>query len=351
MDLDAFYASVEECKDPSLRGKPVVVCVYSARGGDSGAVGTANYEARKSGIHSGMSIAQAKRLNPDAVFLPVNFDLYWSISDRIMGVLRGYADSFEQVSVDEAFLDVSSRLTGFDGAKRLAVKIKKEIVDKEKLTCSIGIGPNKLIAKMASGVKKPDGLTAIRQEEVVDFLKPLKLTKLWGVGEKTEAKLNEMGVSTVGELGGIEAARLVEVFGKAKGVWLHQASKGLDFSPVEERKEKEQMGRMTTFEEDTRDLDTVSEKLEDMAGDVFARVKEKKLLFKTVTITAITEDFRTHTRSRTLSNPAGDLETIKKVSNDLMRIFLDGTDLSLRRAGVRVSGFSQRSGQKTLFEF
>lgn len=351
VDMDSFYASVEERENPDLRGKAVAVCMFTPRGEGGGAVTTANYTARESGIHSGMSCSKARKLDPDAVFLPVNFDLYWDVSDSIMEILRGFADSFEQVSVDEAFLDVTSKVAGFDDAAKLAMQIKGEVLDKERITCSVGVAHNKLIAKMASGVRKPDGLTVIRPGEVLGFLNPLELTKLWGVGRKTEARLNEMGVSTAGELGGIEAARLVEVFGKAKGVWLHQASRGLDYSPVEERKEKEQMGRMTTFEKDTRDLDTVSEKLEDMARDVFARVEEKKLLFKTVTVTAITADFRAHTRSRTLSNPADDLETIKRVSNDLMKIFLDGTDLSLRRAGVRVSGFSRKSGQKTLFEF
>ncbi|MFQ5887527.1 MAG: DNA polymerase IV, partial [Candidatus Hydrothermarchaeales archaeon] len=199
IDMDYYYAAIEERENPDLKGKAVAVCMFTPRGEEGGAVTTANYEARKSGIHSGMSYSKAKKLDPDAVFLPANFDFYWSISDRIMGILREYADNFEQVSVDEAFLDVSSKVKDFDGAKRLAVEIKKEVFNKEKLTCSIGIGPNKLIAKMASGVKKPDGLTAVRPEEVVDFLKPLGLTKLWGVGKKTEARLNEMGVSHVGE--------------------------------------------------------------------------------------------------------------------------------------------------------
>jgi len=351
VDMDSFYASVEERENPNLRGKAVAVCMFTPRGEEGGAVTTANYTARESGIHSGMSCSKARKLDPAAVFLPVNFDLYWIVSDNIMGILSGFADSFEQVSVDEAFLDVTSKVVSFDDAAKLAMQIKGAVLDKERITCSVGVAHNKLISKMASGVRKPDGVTVIRPEKVLSFLNPLDLTKLWGVGKKTDARLNDLGISTVGELGEIEAARLVEVFGKAKGVWLHQASKGLDYSLVEERKEKEQMGRMTTFEDDTSDLDTVSEKLEDMALDVFARVNEEKLLFKTVTITAITTDFRTHTRSRTLSNLAGDLETIKRVSNDLMRIFLAGTNLSLRKAGVRVSGFSRRSGQKTLFEF
>ncbi|MFQ5976116.1 MAG: DNA polymerase IV [Candidatus Hydrothermarchaeales archaeon] len=351
IDMDYYYAAVEEREDPDLKGKAVAVCMFTPRGEEGGAITTANYKARESGIHSGMSCSKARKLDPKAVFLPVNFDLYWSTSDRIMEILGGYADNFEQVSVDEAFLDVSSKVNDFNRAKKLAVKIKKEVFDKEKLTCSIGIGPNKLIAKMASGVIKPDGLTVIEPDEILDFLKPLKLTKLWGVGKKTEAKLNEMGVSTVGELSEIEVGRLVDVFGKAKGVWLHQASKGIDNSPVEERKEREQIGRMTTLEEDTRDFDAISEKLEDMAQEVFAKITEKKLMFKTVTITAITQDFKIHTKSRTLPNPTDDFETIKRVSRELMAVFLDGSDLKLRRVGIRVSGFSQKRVQKTFFEF
>ncbi len=352
VDLDAFYASVEEREDPTLKGKPIVICMFSARGGDSGAVATPNYEARKKGIRSGMSIKQAKRLSPDGIYLPARRDFYEMVSEKIMDIFRGYADSFEQVSIDEAFLDVSIETNGdFNKGKSLAKMIKREVKKKENLTCSVGIGPNKLISKIAASMEKPDGLTLVRPEEVEGFLYPLDVTKLWGVGGKTKDALDEIDVKTVGELAKVDLPKLVEKFGNAKGQWLYNASKGIDNEPVKKRGEQEQIGRITTLEEDTRDPGVIALKISELANEVYEIVKERGKLFRTITFYAVTKDMKGHTKSRTLGMPGSDLSLIIETVRELIGDFLSENDLPLRRAGIRVSNFSKPSGQKTLFEY
>ena len=352
VDLDAFYASVEEREDPSLKGKPVVVCMFSARGGDSGAVATPNYVARKSGVHSGMSIAQAKRLSPDAVYLQARRDFYSMVSESVMSILRSHADEFEQVSIDEAFLDVSETAKGsFKKGIAIAKRLKKEIRQKERLTCSVGIGPNKLIAKMAASVKKPDGLTVVNQVDVREFLRPLDVIKLWGVGGKTKEALTGLGIETIGELSEAELPRLVEFFGKSKGKWLYNASKGIDEEPVSERGEREQIGRITTLEEDTRDLEVIIRKIDELSEEVYEMVKERGALFRTVAFYAVTADMKGYSRSRTFSMPTLESSAIKETGRELIKAFLSENQQLIRRVGIRVSSFSLPTGQKTLLQF
>ncbi|MFQ5801067.1 MAG: DNA polymerase IV [Candidatus Hydrothermarchaeales archaeon] len=352
VDLDAFYASIEEREDPSLRGKPVVVCMFSARGGDSGAVATPNYEARKAGIRSGMSIKQAKKREPDAVYLPARREFYFSVSDNVMKILRSYADAFEQVSIDEAFLDISRTTNGdFDKSVKIAKRVKRKIKRKERLTCSIGVGPNKLIAKMASSVKKPDGLTVVRPADVEGFLGSLDVIKLWGVGGKSKKALKDIGVETIGELAKVELSKLVGIFGKAKGQWLYNASRGIDEEPVQERGEREQIGRITTLEEDTRNFETIAGRINDLAEEVHERVVEREAMFRTITFVAVTDDLKGHTKSRTLAAPTDELKAIQDTGEELIRTFLSENELLIRRAGIQVSNFTKPTGQKTLLQF
>ncbi|MCS6768241.1 MAG: DNA polymerase IV, partial [Candidatus Nitrosocaldus sp.] len=213
VDLDYFYAQCEELRRSDLRDKPVVVCVYSARGGDSGAVSTCNYKARAYGVKAGIPIVQAKRLLkdvPDAVFLPVDEPYYTDISEMVMGILRASADAFEQVSIDEAYMDVSMRCSNFDDARELATRLKDEIRGSIGLTCSIGVGMNKLIAKMASEHRKPDGLTVVRPEDVQGFIGPMSVGRLLWVGRRTEERLNAMGIRTIAELANVSIDMLID---------------------------------------------------------------------------------------------------------------------------------------------
>ncbi len=351
VDMDYFFAQCEEMEHPEIKGRPVVICVYSGRSEDSGAVSTSNYEARKFGIKAGIPISRAKKLAPEAVFLPVNMELYRSISDEVMEILKGYCAKFEQESVDEAFCEISSKVPDFNEAKLLAIRIKDEIRQKVGLTCSIGIGPNKLVAKIASDYRKPDGLTVVRPEEVSQFLSTLKITDLIGVGKKTGDRLNELGVKTIGDVSKLSGDELTREFGQAKGAWLKQASFGIDDSLVEEREGTEQIGRITTLKEDTGDLNVIFEVVNELSEDVFRKLEARRLSFKSVSFVAISTDFKTRTKTLTLGAPAKDLDTIGATAHELAKEFLAEHSVTLRRVGVRISNFVEEKGQRTLGDF
>jgi DNA polymerase IV (archaeal DinB-like DNA polymerase) len=224
LDMDHFYTAVEERERPEIQGNPVVVGANPKSGKGRGVVSTSNYIARKAGVRSGMPISHAWRLCPEAVYLPPNFPLYIKVSEEIMAIAREFAGKFEQWGIDEAFMDVSDKVRDYAEAETLALQIKQEIKAKENLTCSIGIGPNKLIAKVASDFQKPNGLTVVREEETELFLAPLPVRKLLWVGRKTEAKLKALGVNTIGELAKYDSSRSQILFFICRGeiLVLHQ---------------------------------------------------------------------------------------------------------------------------------
>ncbi len=220
VDFDYFFAQCEELRNPTLKDKPVVVGVYSGRTEESGAVSTSNYVARKYSVKSGMPLFLAKRKleGTDAVFLPVDYEYYEQISDRVMQILRGYATSFEQVSVDEAYLDVTAQVQGsFENSKAYAQKIKADTKNQVGISFSVGVGPNKLVAKIACDSQKPDGLTIVKPEEAQSFLSPLPVDRLLGVGKKTSVKMDSLGIKTIGDLAKYDVQRLIEIFGKTLG--------------------------------------------------------------------------------------------------------------------------------------
>lgn len=358
VDMDYFFAAIEERENPELQGKAVVVCMFSGRSGLSGAVSTCNYIARESGVRAGMSCSRAKKLNPEAVFLPVRKDFYISVSDRVMEILRSYADAretgdvFEQISIDEAFLEITEKTGGdFSLASEIGNRIKNEIKDKEKLTCSVGIGPNKLIAKMASSVQKPDGITVISPDRVESFLWPLKVSKLWGIGSVTAGKLHEMGIVTIKDLAEHDVIDLISTFGKTRGVWLKQAAAGIDDSPVKERDGSEQIGRIATLPEDTLDISPIFQLIDRLAGDVISKLGSRELSFRTVTVTVINSKFRMYTKSRTLNHPAYSKETLLEVAREILGEFLSESQIEFRRIGIRVGELQKRMGQKSLFDY
>ena len=356
VDMDAFYAQCEEKRNPSLRGRPVVVCVYSGRTEESGAVSTANYLARSLGVHSGMPIYQAKRIlrnQPNAVFPGVDHDYYSEVSDRIMESLRVRSDQLEQMSVDEAYLDVTTRVEeDFKLGKELAGEIKRAILAQEGLTCSVGIAPNKLVAKMAADSKKPDGLTLIRPEEVVSFLSPLSVGKLYGVGVKTETRLKGMGINTVAELANHDTSKLSEIFGRNQGTYLHQAALGIDEEVVSSDYERKQIGRIVTLKENSRDPEKILPVLENLAEDLHRSARSEGVRFRSVGVTAIMEDLSTHSKSKTLPVDVENREEIIIVSRELLPLLLtEIPNLAVRRIGLRLSGFSKISGQAPLTDF
>jgi DNA polymerase IV (DinB-like DNA polymerase) len=346
MDMDHFYTAVEEREHPEYKGKPVVVGADPKEGKGRGVVSTSNYEARKAGVRSGLPISRAWKLCPEAVYLPPNFPLYINVSIEIMNIARKYADKFEQWGIDEAFLDVSTRVKDYAEAEALAKQIKREIREKEQLTCSIGIGPNKLIAKIASDIQKPDGLTTVKEDQVQAFLAPLPARKLLWVGRKTESKLKTIGITTIGDLARYDPTVLAETFG-VMGTQMHLMARGIDRSEVEQRTEVKSISHETTFEEDTDDADTVLTALDALSEEVAKETLNQNLFFKTVTIKMRYENFETHTRSKTLPFMTNRPQDLKKTSRELLQTYLK-QGRKIRLIGVRVSSFVKGEKQKTL---
>jgi DNA polymerase IV (DinB-like DNA polymerase) len=346
LDMDHFYTAVEEREQPEVRGKPVIVGADPKEGKGRGVVSTSNYIARKAGVRSAMPISQAWRLCPEAVFLPPNFPLYIKVSSEIMDIVRKYADKFEQWGIDEAFLDVTSKVKDFAEAKDLARQIKKETKEKENLTCSVGIGPNKLVAKIASDFQKPDGLTVVRAEEVENFLAPLPVRKLLWVGRKTEARLKTLGVNTIGDLARYDPSTLTSMFGVI-GLQMHLMAKGIDRSEVEERVGVKSVSHETTFEEDTENLTVILQVLDTLCISVQKETENQRLLFKTVTLKIRFEHFETHTKSRTLPFLTNRLYDLQKNAKELLTPYLH-ENRKVRLIGVRVSSLVSTEKQKTL---
>lgn len=351
VDMDAFYAAVEERLNPDLRNLPVVVGADPKSGAGRGVVTTANYTARQFGIRSALPISRAWRLAeaargrgaPATLFLQPNMPLYREVSGRIMQILQRYADTFEEASIDEAYLDVSS-LDSFDAARRRMLALKDEIREREGLGCSVGIGPNKLIAKIASGRHKPDGLTIVRPAEVGVFLAPLPVRVIPGIGPKSEHFLREKSLRTVEDLRRIPQSALVEWFGRW-GARLFQRARGIDESEVSNEWIRKSLGEQETLEEDTRDQKEVTERLERMAARIVAELREKEFKgFRTVTITVRFGDFQTRNRSHTVKDgirmDEDPLPRLKQIALSLVLPFFDAREnprgKPIRLIGLRV---------------
>jgi DNA polymerase IV (archaeal DinB-like DNA polymerase) len=262
-DMDSFFASIEVRERPELKGLPVVVGSDPKGGSGRGVVSTCSYEARKYGI----LISQAYKLCPDAAFVPVNMKLYAGVSANVMEILKGFAEKFQHVSVDEAYLIPGPEIRDFEEAAIYALKIKDEVQRQERITCSVGVGPNKLISKIASGFQKPDGLTIVRPEDVRDFLYPLNVSKIPGIGDKTTEALKVIGITKVEQLANCDVQLLSERFGKM-GLWMKQVANGLDFGEVKDREGVKSISRHGTFEIDTNEPLKISESLEMLVRSV-----------------------------------------------------------------------------------
>ncbi|MGB9131901.1 MAG: DNA polymerase IV [Methanosarcina sp.] len=345
VDMDSFFASVEVREMPELKGLPVIVGSDPREGSGRGVVSTCSYEARKYGIHSAMPISQAYRLCPDAVFLPVNMKLYAGVSAGLMELLKGFAEKFQQVSVDEAYLVPGPEIRNFEEAALYALRIKDEVHKQQGITCSVGVGPNKLIAKIASGFQKPDGLTVIRPGDVREFLFPLHVSKIPGIGEKTTDTLKEMGIIRVEELANYDVQLLSERFGKM-GLRMKQMANGLDFGDVREKEGVKSISRHGTFAEDTNDPVKITRSLDILAESVHSSLLKHHSLFKTVTLIVRFEDFSTYTRSKTVPIWTSDLLVIKRTAIQLLSEFTGRR--RFRLVGVGVTKLRERDERQTL---
>jgi len=351
MDLDSFYASIEEKRKPEIAGKPVVICVFSGRTADSGAVATANYKARELGIKSGMPIMLArKRANSETVFLAYDIEFYREVSDRIMDLIETECDILEQASIDEAYMDVSLKAGSFENAARIAERIKEIIREQEGLTCSIGIGPNKLIAKMAGKMKKPDGLTIVREREVAAFMEKMPIEKIHGIGKKTAELLNDLDIKTADDLAKSSLLILEQRLGKNKARLMQDKARGIDDSPVEQRV-AQQISRMKTLAEDSDDIETIYSTMRAMSPDIRKKIQKKQATFRTVSIITIDSKLETQTRSETISQ-TDDVELAMAAARSLLSKWLDeNKGRKLRRVGIRVSNLEYGRKQKSLGDF
>lgn len=350
VDMDAFYVSVERRENPDLVGQSVIVGADPKGGKGRGVVMACSYEARERGVRSGMPISQAWRKLPDAVYLPPNYDLYGSVSGNVMNVLRDFADVLEHVSIDEAFLDVSSKVAEFEDAAEYGRRVKAAVREREGLACTIGVAPNKSVAKIASDMAKPDGLRVVRPEEVAAFLEPLPVTKISGVGTKTAVVLERVGVKTIGELARFPGAELKKLLGK-NAVWLWGIARGLEQMPVEERPDPKSISVERTFERDVASWAVVLETLDDIAHNVFLRARAQGATFRTIGIKIRFEGFQTHLRERTLPSHVQDEGVLARVARELVSEF-ESSGRKVRLLGVRVTNLERpKTRQPSLTSF
>lgn len=348
VDMDAFFAAVEMRDNPQYRGKPVII------GGDPrrdvrSVVSTASYEARKFGVHSAMPLMQAYRLCPQGIFLRGNMSRYGEVSREIMAIFARYTPLVEPLSVDEAFLDVSGCEGLFGPPEEIAARIQKDIEQELQLTASVGVAPNKFLAKLASDLQKPRGFTVIRPQEVEAVLTPLPVEKLWGVGEKTAVKLRNMGIDTVGQLASLPENLLRAAFGKM-GAALRHLARGEDCRTVEASRAAKSVSRETTFPRDVIDMDRLQAVILELADDVACTLRASQFLAGTVTLKLRYGNFETITRQGPLPAPAClTMPIYNKALELLAKVNLQGR--GVRLIGVGTGGLINNQGSRQLSFF
>ena len=345
LDMDAFYASVEQLDNPALKGKPVIVGGSSKRG----VVSAASYEARRYKIHSAMPIAQAMKLCPHGFFLPVRMKRYKEISSQVFAIFQKYTPLVEPLSLDEAFLDVTGSGKLFGTAEDIAKRIRKEVYQETGLTISAGVAASKLVAKIASDINKPDGLTIVPVGKEAEFLAPLPIKRLWGVGKKTQETLSLLGVHTFGDIASLPEKLLEQKFGK-HGISLRRKALGLDNRDVETEHETKSVGHEFTFDTDLVELETIRRELLELAVMVAKRLRRYQLQGKTITLKVKYHDFKQITRSSTIKQHSADS---KRIYEEVIRLLqkTDAGEKPLRLLGISVSGLQLESGTRQQFLF
>lgn len=297
VDMDAFYAACEMRENPQLKGIPVII------GGDPlkgrGVVTTCSYEAREYGIHSAMPIVQAYERCPHGIYLRPHFSLYSAISNNIMEILKEFSDVFQRASIDEAYLDASRKVFHYENAHVFGKTIRDTIFEREGISCSVGIAPNKSVAKIASDLEKPGGITVVSEEDLFSFLRPLPVEKISGVGKKTREILNQNAITTIQDLEMAEVRTLTQLLGKS-GKWLWLVAHGKDDRPVGYRGIIKSMGKEHTFSKDTKNIQDIHATLAWISDRLMDRLEKRNTAFKTVTLKVRLKGFETYTKSRTL---------------------------------------------------
>ncbi|HSK77203.1 MAG TPA: DNA polymerase IV [Thermoanaerobaculia bacterium] len=345
-DMDCFYAAVHMRDDPQLQGKPVVI---GGRPEGRGVVAAASYEARKFGIHSAMPSSRAHRLCPGVIFIPPDFRRYSRESEKIFAIYREITPLVQAVSIDEAYLDVTHHLGEAGSATAVAREIRRRVREERGLTVSVGVGPNRLVAKIASDFKKPDGLTVVPPHKIQAFLDPLPVRRLHGVGPATERILVEIGAQTIADLRDIALEVLVHRFGIKHGNLLWEFSRGIDDRPVETHQERKSLGTENTYAKDLGSLAEMEEEVGRMAEEVARSLAQRGIAGCTVTLKVRYADFTTVTRSRTFTIPVYGSATIAACAKDLLRK-TEAPSRPVRLLGVTASNLvRERVEQLSLF--
>jgi len=327
VDMDAFFASVEERDNPALKGKAVVVGT-----GVRGVVSAANYEARKFGIHAAMPVGRAKRLAPHAIFVPPNMSRYSEVSSHIMEIFRSVTPLVEPLSLDEAFLDVTGAKRLLGDGREIAKQIRAKVETSEGITCSVGIATTKFIAKLASGRCKPNGMLEIASDRVLEFLHPLPVNAIWGVGPKTNEELQKLGLRTVADIANTPRQTLIRALGEAAGASLYELAWGRDYRDVEPEEVDKSISAAETFDTDTEDQEIVLRELLRLTEKATYRMREKDFSARTISIKVRFADFKTISRSKTVPLPISATHEVFEVVRNL---FLA---LKLDRARIRLVG-------------
>lgn len=342
IDMDAFYASVEQRDNPELKGKPIVV--GGSPVGRGGVVATASYEARVYGIRSAMPSKKALQLCPHAIFLPPRFNVYKEVSQHIREIFSRYTDLIEPLSLDEAYLDVTEDKLGIGSAIEIAKQIKQAIKDELRLTASAGVSVNKFVAKVASDMNKPDGLTFIGPSAVEAFIEKLPVEKFYGVGKVTADKMKQLGLHTGADLKALSEAEMVDYFGKT-GRFYYRIVRGIDERPVEVEHETKSMGAEDTFPYDLTTYDEMCAELDKIAQTVHTRLTKYELKGRTITVKIKYSDFRQITRSRSLNLAVDDMDTIAATAKELLRMAVTEGE-QVRLLGISLSNFNDASSQR-----
>lgn len=342
IDMDAFFAKCEELRNPEIKGKPVVICVYT-RGKTSGAVSTSNYRARELGIESAMPLSEArKKATDETVFLPVDHDYYRQKSKEVISILRDFSPEIQKTSIDEAYFRLETEQ--LEKAEEIQEKVRKL-----GLTASIGIAPNKFLAKMCSEEDKPDGLRTLEEDEVEDFLSGREVGELHGVGDRTSEKLEEIGIEKVDSLRKANASILVEKFGRSKAASLKNRALGKGSTSLESDRQK-QISKIKTMGRNSKNLEYIKMELEKVADLLIERVERKNKAFQKVGLIAIDTDLETHTRSRSLKT-SDSVQEILENAEELLEDLMEKQSPEIRRIGLRVSKLVDRESQTSLRVF
>ncbi len=337
IDMDAFYASVEQRDNPQYRGKPIVVGGLPE--GRGGVVATASYEARKFGIHSAMPSKKAVQLCPHAIFIRPRFDAYKEASKKIREIFHRYTDQVEPLSLDEAYLDVTQDKQGIGSALEIAAQIKKAIKDELSLTASAGVSINKFVAKIASDMKKPDGLTFIGPSKIEAFMKDLPVEKFFGVGKVTATKMKAMGLHTGADLKNISERDLIKNFGKS-GHFFYNIVRGVDERLVNPDRETKSIGVEDTFSDDLNELEEMNKELDKLTMKVAERLQRYGLKGSTITLKIKYSDFKIITRSQSFNKPVNDSTTIASTARQLL-LQTEPKEKNIRLLGITLSNFGE----------